>query len=457
MAWLAYRMGGSWRPAGLVGLLFLAGHYVWNWSAFTRVDLLAVALSLLGLTLFVEGYVVRCRPRGAWLALPCFVAAAYTRQSMVAAAFASLGYLVLRDRRLGFRLIGAYVLAGVGILAALQLATGGQFVRHVVVGNANRFYWQLVFDQAEAFFRLYHWLLPLAAVFGVGAVATREGRRRGGVLVLYLLGTLAIGVTAGKVGSNVNYLIEAWAALVLAAALGWSAFDRLAARVPVRPHSMTSDRLSQTDGRIARHRIPNPASSIASGWLRALPALLLLVGLQQAYHVPYADSPLGPPWVWLRAAHLASPLWRLDPWGRPPSQVESEFPVRFLGNPSLEAAAAAAAVEVRVRDVLGDVLGEEMDFTVTTGKRIYLQPFEFSQLAEQAMWDQGPLLRDIHAARFPLVVLRFALDSDPGWHRERFTVDMLSAIASAYRHDATIGDYFLYVPRLPFDRRSALD
>jgi hypothetical protein len=93
------------------------------------------------------------------------------------------------------------------------------------------------------------------------------------------------------------------------------------------------------------------------------------------------------------------------------------------------------------------VLGEEMSFSVTTGRRLYLQPFEFSQLAAQGDWDQGPLLAEVRRGAFAVVVLRFRLGDDPLWRRERVNEALLGALQQAYALDAVYGDYFLYRPK----------
>jgi len=95
----------------------------------------------------------------------------------------------------------------------------------------------------------------------------------------------------------------------------------------------------------------------------------------------------------------------------------------------------------------GDVFSEDMSFTVTTGKRIYVQPFEFTQLAEQGLFDQQPLVDDIRAKRFVAVVLRWRLGEDPGFRIQRVNRPLLDALQDAYRLDADYGGYFVYVPR----------
>jgi hypothetical protein len=111
------------------------------------------------------------------------------------------------------------------------------------------------------------------------------------------------------------------------------------------------------------------------------------------------------------------------------------------GDAEAEHARRAAAY---VGESEGDVLAEEMNFTVTTGKRIYLQPFEFSQLAADGRWDEGPLLEEVRRGAFAVVVLRFRLGDDPSWRRERVNDPLIAALQEAYVLDAVFGDYYLY-------------
>ena len=89
-----------------------------------------------------------------------------------------------------------------------------------------------------------------------------------------------------------------------------------------------------------------------------------------------------------------------------------------------------------------------MSFTVTSGRRIYLQPFEFSQLALQGVWDQGPLLADVRRGHFRAVVLRFRLEEDPSW-RGADQSGPAGALREHHELDAEFGDYFIYRYRAP--------
>ena len=457
VAAIARALGAAPRDALLGGLLYFAGHPVWNWGALQRVDSLAVGLELLGIAVFSwgwvraqdegrrtndesgglrRGFVLRpssfvVRPPGAlwavWATVPIFLAAVYTRQTVVAGALACYGYLLFCRPRLAGAVIAGYVLAGAALFVALQALTGGYFWRHVIDGNLNRWSWATVELYWRPFWRLLHWTLPFAAVAALAAAARRQAQ----VPLLYLLASAATALTIGKIGSNVNYLLQPWAALALMVALAAAQVHQLAtafaATVAARPW----------------------LGSLAG----AVPAVWLLVGLQQAFHVPYerdgADvRPKSPAAVFARLQWTRWPLWRLDPWGVPPGELATFFPRAYREDPSAGDLEAARRAHDYVAATPGEVLGEEMSFTVTTGRRIYLQPFEFTQLAEQGAWDQRPLLQDIAQQRFAVVVLRFRLDEDPTWRVQRVNQSMIAALASAYDLAAGFGNYYLYVPKV---------
>jgi hypothetical protein len=450
---------GAPLAGALAGLLYLAGYPVWAWGALQRVDAFAVALEWVAVALFAAA-VARAGPavpgpgeavapagddsvvRAAWLTLPLFLCAVYARQTVVAGAVAVYGTLLLRRPRLGLALTAAFGAAGLTLLGGLQSLTGGQFWRHIVDGNLNDWDWERVDFYWQPFWATMHWVFPLAALgLLLGTVAaTRRARGPGGgpggserarraalLPALYLLAAAATALTIGKIGANVNYLLQLWAALALLAGL---AAGRAAA-------------------------LPGPGGAALGGAVAAW----LLIGLQQAYHVPYEVAPAaggapetvrptGAAAQLLAAARWPRlPLWRLDPWGAGPAVLQQRARDRYPPHPSAAEAVAAGEASAAVAATSGDVLGEEMSFSVTTGRRLYLQPFEFSQLAAQGAWDQEPLLAEVRRGAFAVVVLRFRLGDDPLWRRERVNDALIAVLQEAYTLDAVYGDYYLYRPK----------
>lgn len=413
-------LGAGRRGAAIGGLLYLAAHPVWNWGAFQRVDALAVALELVGVAIFSYAWVRRQLPWGVWLSVLVFVLAAYTRQTVAAGAFACYCYLLWRYPRLAFGAIGAYAAFGLGVFGVLQAATGGQFWRHIGEGNLNRWSWDIFQHYWEPFWRLQHWAFGLAIVGMVASI----GGRRAQIPLLYLAASAATALTMGKVGSNVNYLLQLSAALALSVGVTAGEVSWLAGRLP---------------------RLLGPL-------LHGVLSVWLLVGLQQLFHVPHTvdDASRRQSMVTgvMEGVQFAAwPLWRLDPLGAQPATLRDRFRAIYLGEQSTAELDHARRAHAHVTGIAGEVLSEDMTFTVTTGRRIYLQPFEFTQLAEQGDWNQTQLLEDVRQRRFGVVVLRFRLGEDPTWHGERINAPLRQALEAAYRLDAVYGNYFVYRPR----------
>jgi hypothetical protein len=206
------------------GLTFLAVPFVLHWSSLDRVDMLGLALSWGGL------YAIVRRPdrRGVILAALLLVAAVYTRQTYaLAAPLAALAWLLARGQRrhaLGLVIMtGGLGLLLLGVLSAL---TGGGFFFHTVTANANEFRWELVTGNLSFMGGIMPVLLAGGLAFVVLGLRTRPA---GWWLVgAYLAAAVATAFLIGKIGSDVNYLLELSAALALAA-------GSLVGRYPSRP------------------------------------------------------------------------------------------------------------------------------------------------------------------------------------------------------------------------------
>jgi len=201
------------------GLTFLAFPFVVIWSPLLRIDMLALALSLGGLYLLTSEQISQ---RRFILASLLLVAAIYTRQSYaLAAPLAGFVWLLARDWRQALRLAG--MVGGLSLILFLLFngLTRGGFYFNIVAANVNEF----KMDKLK-----YHWdrlreiaLIPLI----VGGVSLFLSRRLNPLWTLaapYLLGAALSAATIGKIGSNVNYLLELCAALSLAAGavIAWS-------------------------------------------------------------------------------------------------------------------------------------------------------------------------------------------------------------------------------------------
>jgi hypothetical protein len=106
-----------------------------------------------------------------------------------------------------------------------------------------------------------------------------------------------------------------------------------------------------------------------------------------------------------------------------------------------------ARLEGVVEGSKGPVLADEYaGLLPLDGRRIYLQPFEMTQLQRDGRWDQGPLLRSIRRRKFPVILIwkpRYAA----GIERERWTRGMLEAIEENYEPAHTHAGTVVYRPK----------
>lgn len=200
------------RVAALVtGMLFLAVPYVVHWSAFLRIDMLALALSTAAL------YVVARWPAERWstvVTAVLLVGAIYTRQSYVLAApLAAFVWLWAHSRRRAVEL--ALLVGGLGLLLflVLNLLTRGGFFYNIVSANVNEFGMDRLGRSVKDLLETAPILLILGAVFVI--LAPVKGMPAWPLLVPYLIGAFLSVLTSGKIGSNVNYFLELAAALSL--------------------------------------------------------------------------------------------------------------------------------------------------------------------------------------------------------------------------------------------------
>src|SRR5215203_853468 len=196
------------------GLTFLAVPFVLHWSSLDRVDMLGLALSWGGL------YAVVRRPdrRNALpVAVLFFVGAIYTRQTYaLAAPLAAFAWLLAGGH--GRRALTLATLTGglsLLLLGALSALTGGGFFFHTVSANVNEFRW----EQVSSNLSTTQGLMPLLLVEGVAflVLGLRSRPPSWWLVGAYLAGSTVAALLIGKVGSDVNYLLELSAALSLAA------------------------------------------------------------------------------------------------------------------------------------------------------------------------------------------------------------------------------------------------
>ncbi|NUR11045.1 MAG: hypothetical protein HOQ20_04245 [Bradyrhizobium sp.] len=319
------------------GLAVLNLAIVEKWSLIMRVDMLSIALSLLGLWFGLRAIT---RPASIVPASLCFVAAIFTKQTSIAAPAALFATLLLVSPRTAWRGIVICVGLGGATLLALVVATNGGIIRHLILYNINRFdIGGLALIPAVL---INYWLFFAACGIGLVLIlrermhayrglSWRDRRRKLAgtprdaallAVLLYLTIKTLMSVLIAKSGANANYLIE-WmlaCAIFIAPAIRKAMGDR-----------------------------PSLASLVVPGAL-AIPAL------------GTAFAPIGKP---------------------PERQV-------------VELNSLSAMVRASTKPVISD----DMVVLLRNGKEVVWEPAIFAELASTGHWDERPFVARIRKDAF---------------------------------------------------------
>ena len=198
--------------ATIGGLVLLAFPPAAYWAGLYRVDGFALALSLGGL------YACARRPGARWtvpIAALLLTAAIFTRQSYgLAAPLAAVVWLLASGRsRHALALVGLMTAASAALFAGFEWLTHGGFSFNIVTANLNEYRPGSLARYLADVWALMPIVLTAAGLFLLVAGALRVPAWR--LVAPYLIGAALAGLTIGKVGSNVNYLLELGAAVAL--------------------------------------------------------------------------------------------------------------------------------------------------------------------------------------------------------------------------------------------------
>jgi hypothetical protein len=210
---------GAWPVVVSVGLV-AASPFVYQWAGYARVDVLALAFAAAGV---VAAQWVPGR-RGIVLAAVGCTLALWTKQTTLTASVAVALALGLRSWRDGLAFVGLVALPTIATGALLNAATQGEFMRHVILGNASN---PLLPLRAAIYVGTFVFLHLIALAAGVWWLR-RAFNGRPSPVAVYLPVTLFAALSAGNGGSSVNYLIEPAVALALVVPFAWRALPRAA-------------------------------------------------------------------------------------------------------------------------------------------------------------------------------------------------------------------------------------
>ncbi len=210
--------------AGIAALIPLSFLPVAVWSLTDRVDMLAIAFTLLG-----SYFALRAVDHGsnALVAAVFFVLAVFTKQTMIVAPIAAFAVLILVRPRAAWLGAAAGIILGVAAFLVLQEMTNGGFLEHVLGYNINRLQFSNIFLIVIAL-APYPFFIALAIIAAVhiitrlrdestaaGWLADIRQSLRGNrvrqvevfAMLYFVLATIALAAML-KSGANFNYTIE---------------------------------------------------------------------------------------------------------------------------------------------------------------------------------------------------------------------------------------------------------
>jgi len=377
--------------AFLAGGLILAMPHFMVWGAFMRVDVPALAFAVAGFYLFTRGR----RAAG----ISSFALGALTRRTTLAGMGAAfLDYAKQHGLWRAARAFAVQILLIVLLLAAAVLATRGGLYHQLYLHTATSVGKAWTWEQLRSLLWVPGNPCPLKlwpayfAVTGIAAIWSAFHRPSRVLLFFFLLACLVF-LTAGRIGSAHNYLLEPTAVGAMLFGVMWAELSR-------RPGL----------GRVGLMLIA--AGLIAQmAWTVQPPS-----DRRQMSHLAYTFSILQP---------------RVDP-------------------------STSQYIVDRIKHTDGDVLCEDTGLTLLAGKEPPLMPFEFTMMARGGALDPTPVFDRVREGRYPLIVLRFnPFDPrevelhTPGddWKAGRWPDGIISGVIESYWFEKDVGPYFLFVPK----------
>jgi hypothetical protein len=205
---------GIWPLVAAVALV-AGSPFVYQWAGYARVDLLALVFATGGV---LVAQWVRGR-RGLLLAALLCSLGLWTKQTTITASLAVALALTFRSWREGLAFVALVCIPTAVIGAILNIASGGEFVRHVILGNASN---PILPVRALVYVGTFVFLHLIAVAGGLWWLR-RALVGRPSPIALYLPISLLAAFSAGNGGSSVNYLIEPVIALALVVPFAWRA------------------------------------------------------------------------------------------------------------------------------------------------------------------------------------------------------------------------------------------
>jgi hypothetical protein len=287
------------------------------------------------------------------------LAALFTKPTAVDAVVAGVLSVLLRQPRLGVLSIGLIGGLGLAGLGTLMVLTHGAFWLDVVAGNTN----PLDLGQLEAYLTNFSVLHCVLLAMAAAECVWMLRRRCWSPWALYAVCASLAALSVAKWGAGESYFLGAIASISVLSAVWVARF--LDSAPPVRLRWVLGTAL----------------------FIQAL--LLSHAGLSEAL-----------PWLPDRGPQSA-----------------------FLGRaPTSEDNQAGQVIAAEIRSVRGPVLSEDPSFAVAAGRPLLANATHLRNLYLSGLWDPAPMVSDLRAHRYAMVIL----------HAELYPQPVLDAIGRSY-------------------------
>lgn len=205
------------QRSGLVAsLFFFASTFVFLTTAWYREDTLGLLFSLTGVFFIIK----HAKDKAVYLSIPFFLLAVFTKQSYLLAPVVSIIYLIFKDKRLGLKIGGLFIIIGASIFIILNHLTSGQFYLQTISYQSFAPVLQLVVQRYGDFLSGHLIIFCLAFILATYTLLQRKWK----LLSLYFFAAAIAAVTVGRPGASSYYFLELIAVCSILAGLAYHRF-----------------------------------------------------------------------------------------------------------------------------------------------------------------------------------------------------------------------------------------
>jgi len=386
---LVFFRTGSYFAALLFSLFLFSSPFFFEWTPLIRVDTIGIFFTLIGLML-ASSY--KEKDYYIYISIPFFLIAIMTKQSLFAAPFAVIIYLIFVNWKKAVKFIGIFSGSLVLLYYIMQNITEGNFYFHALRCNL------ISFDLSAALMALgitgtaYYGLVSLSVLSFFMALKDKEITPAH----IYLVTTFFTALSIGKEGGANNHLIEFVIACSINAGFAAVYFQR---------------RLNLNFRK--------------AGML--FPVILMLAQVISLYFI---DTSITNKMSRKSLGSKKKPVaW--TPYNQSKLPEYDRLDVKQY-----------IQVSKYIKNVAGPVLCENVGLLTVNGKKVFYQPFQFKHLAQMGKFDESKILTMIKNGEFDLVIMtRNSVEDGYSW---LYSDRIIDAIWQNYAPIKTIGEYDIY-------------